>query len=93
MSRVVWKSVLGDGQLGSHTLLLPEDAEIIAAGLDPHGLPCIWYVVVRDLQLRPRPPAQRSLYLSGTDHEVPQGRHLATFVWGDLVVHAWEVAA
>lgn len=70
--------------------------EVLSVGLDPSGVPCVWYWspvdfvgdVVRTTSvvlLGTGVPAAPRLAL-------PSARHVGTFVYGALVLHAFEKA-
>jgi len=67
-------------------LQMPHGAEIIHAGLDPQGGPCVWARVNPN-----NSPAETSLHISGTGHPVPDGdnRHVGSLNQGPCVWHLW----
>ncbi len=65
---------------------LPAGAVVLHIAPDPQGKACLWAFVDTD-----RPLETRSIVVTGTGHEVPDGlEHLGSFVqeWG--VWHVWE---
>ncbi len=83
--QTVWKFPIDiiDAQI----VMMPPRAEIIHAGIDPQGVPCVWARVV------PEPAnVERSIYVIGTGNPHPDGnnRHLGSFTHGPFVWHVWE---
>ena len=68
-------------------LFLPRSAEIIHAGLDPNGTPCLWAIVNKhDQELK-----TVTLYIRGTGHPLPEVplKHLATINQGPFMWHVF----
>lgn len=68
-------------------VMMPPHAEIIHAGLDPQGQPCVWArVKPTDVKV------ERGVYLTGTGTPIPDGdnRHVGSFTHGPFVWHVWE---
>lgn len=72
---------------GAQAVMMPPHAQIIHVGLDPTGEPCVWARVTRS-----RDVVERTLYLTGTGQDLPEGdnRHIGSFNDGRFVWHAWE---
>lgn len=82
--KTVWKFPLKirDDQ----SVRMPLCAEIIHAGLDPQGSPCVW-ALVEDT----KPEIERTIHISGTGYPAPDGdnRHVGSFNHGPYVWHVW----
>lgn len=65
---------------------MPIDYELLHAGLDPTGQPCVWALVDKGSEM-----AQLHLRVAGTGHEVSHDHlHVGTFVQGPFVWHVFE---
>ena len=65
---------------------MPCDAEVIHAGLDPQGTPCLWAKVERNHPLEPV-----SVLVVGTGNPMPfhAERHVGSFNQGPFVWHVF----
>lgn len=70
-------------------VMMPPRAEIIHAGLDPAGDPCVWARVNPTTE-----KVERSICVTGTGGPIPEGenRHVGSFTHGPFVWHVWESA-
>ncbi len=69
------------------TLLLSGNFEILHAGLDPNGKPCLWALVDPNNVKLDVP-----ILMCGTGWPLPEtvGPHIASFVSGDFVWHLFH---
>jgi hypothetical protein len=64
---------------------IPEEAEILHAGLDPRGYPCLWARVDTD-----KPFESVKIIVAGTGNPLPEvGRHLGSFTQNFFVWHVF----
>ena len=68
-------------------MMMPCGAQIIHAGLDPSGIPCLWAVVEPNIPHEPR-----TILVVGTGGVLSPGirTHLGSFVRGPFVWHLFE---
>lgn len=85
--KTVWKFPI-DIQSERQEIMAPAPAEILHAGLDPDGTPCIWVYVDTSL-----PNTTRTIVVTGTGHLVPAeltpDHHVGSFTHGPFVWHVW----
>jgi len=67
-------------------IIMPQGAEVIQAGLDPQGTPCVWAMV--DTRNEPEP---MSILVYGTGNPMlfDPLRHVGSFVRGPYVWHVF----
>lgn len=81
--KVIWKWSIQTG-IGAG---LPEGAEVIHAGPDPNGRPCVWEIHDEGAPAGPG----RHFVLVGAGQPFPGGTHLGTYVAGACVWHLFEL--
>jgi hypothetical protein len=71
---------------GEQEITMPFGAEVIHAGLDPQGTPCLWAKVESG-----NSPEPVSVLMVGTGNQMPYeaDRHLGSFTQGDYVWHVF----
>jgi hypothetical protein len=91
----IWKTPL-DLEGDTTTTIEHGGREVLHAGLDANGLPCVWHWA----PVVPSEVHTTSVVLIGTGVPVDGvlspnvwGRHVGTFVYGPLVLHAFETVA
>lgn len=67
-------------------ILFPVGCKILHAGLDPHGLPCVWAVVNTEANLAPK-----TVHVVGTGFRLPPNasNHAGSFTQGPYVWHVF----
>lgn len=69
------------------TILLPEHSQVIHAGLDPQGKPCLWAIVNTHLGTL----CPLTVFVVGTGNPMPAAvssiRHIGSFIDGPFVWH------
>lgn len=65
---------------------MPQGAEVIHAGLDPQGTPCVWAMV--DTQNKPE-PVSILVYGTGNPMTYTPDRHVSSFTQGPFVWHVF----
>jgi hypothetical protein len=82
--KTIWKTTLEIVDV--QHVSIPKFADPIHAGLDPIGVPCVWWDVDTDKQ-----GERRSVFIVGTGNPMPQGiePYVGTFVHGPFVWHVF----
>jgi hypothetical protein len=85
--KTIWKTTLTIVDVQHERL--PKFARPVHAGLDPSGVPCLWWTVDTDEQFE-----RRTIYIVGTGNPIPKGTrraaYVGTFVLGAFVWHVFS---
>lgn len=69
------------------TIDMPEGAQVVHAGLDPQGQPCLWAKVNNRVRTEPR-----RIQVRGTGHPLPDDAEwVGTFTQGPFVWHVFTL--
>jgi hypothetical protein len=83
---VIWKQSF-DLDQGGDALLSLQHQGILHVGIDPNGVPCVWF------RAPEKEPWVSNVWLFGTGHPMPEDlvlQYLGSFVWRTLVLHAFQ---
>lgn len=72
--------------IDSQVIEMPINAEVIHAGLDPQGAPCVWATVRPDNKSEPV-----AVFVVGTGNPIPERarQHVGSFNQGPFVWHVF----